>query len=182
MCLNARNTEEDRLSRNRAAKQSGDDEVEQVWFGYSPQVGWVAMDRLLSANQGQRTVKLVLCRDWSRFEVSKGEWDKLFVHWTRALELAPPEEREQMRISLDRVREAFWKVRMQIKGAWEEALRARQGLPTTRCVDGTFGSDERHCWKCQGSLTGCTVKCTKCGWYLCPCGGCGCGWYRYSSD
>jgi hypothetical protein len=37
-----------------------------------------------------------------------------------------------------------------------------------------------HCYNCKTALTThIDIECVSCGWLLCTCGACGCGWYGY---
>lgn len=179
---------------NRVRKDRNNDSsqpIEQVWFGYHKQHGWIVMDRLLKANAGHSTVKLVVAKDWSRLELPKREWHRSCDYCESAIARAPEGDRDRMRESFERVRQEFWERRMSLIESWEDEVRRRSGLPTTRNDDRPtsragreVGRNEVSCWKCGGALGGgfVTLQCGRCGWLLCPCGGCGCGWHQYARD
>jgi len=56
------------------------------------------------------------------------------------------------------------------RGLPEQPLRARRLENRSRAT---------HCYSCRTGLdNSIDVECSKCGWILCACGACGCGWSR----
>lgn len=56
------------------------------------------------------------------------------------------------------------------RGLPEQQLRARQSAKRSRAT---------HCYSCRTKLdNSIDVECSQCGWIICVCGACGCGWVR----
>jgi hypothetical protein len=173
----------------------------QLWWGHTDEHGWVVLDRADVRNEGESR-HLVRCRDWAQFEVSRRGFSSDQFKGFKSFICALPEDqaREACGQLLGFRREFMTRAaglrvtRAELEGRQREAARAaiieahrrfleQRNLPTQQ-VRLPSGRNHRvtHCYACKHHLDNAVdVECAACGWIVCRCGACGCG-YSGSSE
>lgn len=58
-----------------------------------------------------------------------------------------------------------------------------RGLKAASVINSTRMHRETHCYSCKGDLDNAEdLECAACGWIICSCGACGCGYERFKDD
>lgn len=176
--------------------------LNHVWWGFSAQHGWVALER----GTGEMDEELLFfrCSDGQIYKEAKERWNKPhYLFAPRYLESLVQAEQTGAQKQLDehksRWNSDYEKIAKQIKDHRVNQLRQiketeRQNIQSAR---GTFFSNLgkenpgthksiakasrfTHCYACKEELDNLHGdECNSCGWIVCNfCGACGCGYTR----
>lgn len=176
------------------------------WWGHNEEHGWVVLDRSIPCNQPGNRGDLLFFRfcdsttfsvarsDWNEprymyapnylrgkshdvveeFESLKSEWSKLRVEMQHQREAA---ENERRMTALEKLKEQVI--------ANHRLRLGRLGIPYKGVLEGSLKKGWRftHCYSCGHALNNAiNSECAVCGWIVCACGACGCGYSSLSSS
>lgn len=159
-----------------------------IWWGFSEQHGWVVLNRNWPLNRhGEFKGKLtfVRCSDWSLIEVEARLWRG--PEWTfapRRLEALSGVELLREKQVLEELTREFESraeaLREQLVELRHGEFLAAHGQPDSNLVRVTTRHRSANCWNCSRGIDNeVNLECRRCGWIVCWCGACGCG-YGYS--
>jgi hypothetical protein len=168
----------------------------QLWWGYTDEHGWVVLDRDDARNDGESRHP-VRCRDWAQFEVSRKDFGsdqfKGFKAFIASLSEGQAGEACGQLLGLRREflsrAAGFLVTKAELERRRREAERQaiieahrrfleQRSLPA-RQVRLPSGRVHRvtHCYNCKHHLDNAVeLECAACGWIVCRCGACGCGY------
>jgi hypothetical protein len=176
------------------------------WWGFSPENGWVVLDRKDERNFAGEMLTFVRCRDWSEFECLGSRWpSKHLVFFRPHLRSLEGEAQAEAIKELLRTRKEYaarkasfretglaWAKEMReqarqkeehaeerrrnVVAAKHRAYLAAKGLPATGLRPSTLL--KRKAWCLCGKQPGVVVyACETCSKDVCPrCGACQCGY------
>jgi hypothetical protein len=158
----------------------------RVWWGFSAQLGWVAIDREFPGNEpgGASPLAIVCCNDWSVRVIPRPRaWPPSGFTFSRQYILRLSEsERSGAERDLGMLQLEYRRREQELRGTLVKARhrnyaattgRSYQGLRETRGVRRT-----PPCYKCNRRLdSDLHFACVTCDWIVCwGCGACGCGY------
>lgn len=156
--------------------------LDQLWWGFSSEQGWVVLDRSIKCNEPpSATLLFFRCSDASVFSDERKRWKPphyIFApNYIKSLPIAEQHTKaadlEKLKSELDYnkiadlifqvVRTHFFKKLSREDPGVRPATNRRRRLT--------------HCYNCKTTLdSSIDVECNECGWLVCDCGACGCGY------
>lgn len=150
---------------------------EDLWWGFSPEHGWVVLDRSIGRNKpGTAQLLFFRCSDEVFFQDDRKRWKPpYYVFAPRYFESLPKAEQNASQHKLDFLKKAFERRALQIARS-QFFDRIRKDDPGLRPATNRFRR-VTHCYDCKHPLDSVIdYECNKCGWLVCDCGACGCGY------
>ena len=156
--------------------------VNDEWWGFSSEHGWVVLDRKIATNRPGKFGKLVFlrCSDWMPYEVERGKWDRPYYTFAERVVEALNEKdaivaREVLTSLMEeyqKKKEAFYSLVVQERHRQFLENAGRSAQQTVRARKKNRAS---FCGDCKQSLdNSIDLECTGCGWIVCGyCGACG---------
>ena len=170
------------------------------WWGHSEEHGWVVLDRTIPCNQPGSKGDLLFFRfrDSTTFLVARGDWNEpRYMYAPNYLRGKPHEvveeleflksEWSELKVEMQRRRQAAENERRMtdLKKLREQAIEnhklrlGRLGIPYQGVLEVILKKGLRftHCYSCGRELNNAiNSECAVCGWIVCVCGACGCGY------
>jgi hypothetical protein len=174
----------------------------QLWWGYTVEHGWIVMDRDDARNEGESR-HVVRCRDWIQLEVSRRDFGSdHFKGFKSFIDPLPEAQVKEACTQLLAYRREFlsratgFRVtkaeleRRQRQAEREAIIEAHRRFLEQRSLPAQqvrlpSGRVRRvtHCYHCKHHLDSAVdVECAACGWIVCRCGACGCGYSARGED
>jgi len=178
------------------------DIIRDIWWGYAEEHGWIMLDRTIKQN-GTGALKGLLFLRCSDLKLIEVDWEKwcpppyfYAPNYIESLDSNPSKQAAvKAEFNLIKAQESKFcdEIHRQYKILAEaESRRKRQELEKKHRAfleslninySGvsfvTEGKHPRvtHCWNCKNPLdNSIDLECKSCGWILCSCGACGCGY------
>ena len=172
-----------RTAKDEAREAEEDPASEShLWWGHNAEHGWCVLNRRDPRNKGDSR-HLVRCRDWVLIEVSREDFGsdrfKWFKNYIEAL--SDDIAQEVCSLFLGFRQEFAIRAKELERQAIIESHRRflkQRNLPAQN-VRSPSEKEHRvtHCYECKHHLDNAVdVECAACGWIICRCGACGCGY------
>lgn len=170
------------------------------WWGYSSEHGWVVLDRNIPCNGSGIKDDLLFFRwrDLSLFRAARDDWKPpLYVfapnyllgkpeattHELKSLKNRWPDVKAEMLCQVQKFveeqKKAVLEKEIQQATAKHKLRLDRLGIHYQGTSNAAPGRGRRaaHCYLCKRPLDNAiNVECAVCGWIICHCGACGCGY------
>jgi len=157
--------------------------MKDEWWGFSPEHGWVVLDRKIATNRPGKGGKLIFlrCRDWTHYKEDRKKWDPPYYYFeNQYLKSLTEKDAFDARTILNGLKdeckhkkEEFYSsvVRELHSQFLEKAGRAAP--ETKKAINKNRAS---YCWNCKQPVDNSVdLECSACGWIICGnCGACGC--------
>ena len=163
--------------------------LEELWWGFSPEHGWVVLDRGVEYNKRPSSQLLFWrCSDEVLFLEDRKRWTPPhYVFAPRYIESLPMAQRNASKAELETFKSKWSheKVAREVKLLEERVFQAARITffeKLGRDNPGIRPAKNRvrrftHCYNCTKPLdSSIDVECNECGWLVCACGACGCGY------
>jgi len=180
------------------------DTTRDTWWGYTEEHGWIILDRTIERNVAGASKGLLFlrCSDLKLFEVDWDEWcPPPYFYAPNYIESLKSNPSKQAVASAEfnaiKTQEPKFcdEIHRQYKDIMEaESKKKRQELEKKHrtfleskniiyrgvsCVSEKKHTRVTHCWNCKNPLdNSIDLECKSCGWILCSCGACGCGYNK----
>lgn len=167
-----------------------------LWWGHNAEYGWIVLDREDARNEsGSR--HLVRCRDWVQVEVPRVDFGSDRYQWFKNYIGALPDDQAReacsqllvfyrefaSRVGEFRITKAELECRRReaerqaIIESHRRFLEHRNLSPQNVQLPSGRSHRVTHCYNCKHHLDNAVdVECAACGWIVCRCGACGCGY------
>ena len=177
------------------------------WWGFSNSVGWIYIDREIKCNKpGSEMMVFVKCAENLAFFESKDNWINNYKFYKNCIHRS--EEFEIFNRFLEK-RDHFNKISKDFFLKNEKSLNLnydvflgkidieeknkiafekhqnflkKRGLNNSGVIKSSKNKIHRvtHCWNCTKTLdNNIDIECKSCGWIICMCGACGCGYSHW---
>lgn len=165
--------------------------VKDEWWGFSPEHGWVILDRNIATNRPGKAGNLTFlrCKDWSSFEEDRKRWEPPYYNFSdRYLETLRSNEALEARKVLENLKDEY---KRKQEGFYSSVVQERHrqflrdaGLTAPETRKARKKNRTSYCWNCKQSVANSIdLECKTCGWIICgACGACGCTFERSVSD
>jgi hypothetical protein len=158
-------------------------QIKDEWWGFSPEHGWVVLDRKIATNCPGKGGKLIFlcCKDWTRYEEDRKRWEPPYYYFSdRYLEtlneigaLEAQHALNDLKDKYKHKKEEFYSSVVQdrhrqfLEDAGRIAPETRKARKKNRAS---------YCWNCKQPVdNSIDLECSACGWIICgSCGACGC--------
>lgn len=166
--------------------------LEESWWGFSPEHGWVVLDRSIECNKpGSGKLLFFRCSDEVVYPEDRKRWNSPhYVFAPRYIESLPMAEQNASEAKLEMLKlkwsEYHDKIAREGKALEERNLQAARGrffAKLGRDDPGLRPATNRvhrspHCYSCRHPLdSSANFECIECRWLVCVCGACGCGYF-----
>jgi len=167
----------------------------ELWWGFNPEHGWVILDRFIKCNQPGAIGDLLFlrCSDEFVYLEKRDRWDTPhYIYAPQYIASLPISARvsSEERLGTFKLKWPEYRDKLSTAGKlWAQrnlqVARDRFFKKLTRTDPGLRPAENRvhrltHCYECHHKLdSAIAFECNECGWLVCACGACGCGYFTH---